>query len=266
MADFVHELEIAASPDALRKLIAERGDAWWTTNALIDSQVGGSCEFRFPAAGFHASVRVIRNSQDLVEWYCVDSASPRSSGFENLHDWIGSTIAFILTPGAAGGTHLRLEHRGLGESAEFYNTRSNVWAHYLDSLKRLAETGNGAPYQGGRPGTRTEGLVAKTVSFRVRQDQIATAEAAIQTFVDNIERREPDTLVYRSYRDVDDLNSFTHYMIFKDADAHARHRDSAYCAAFVRVLHPCCEALPRAVGLSLFREAAVGIDAGAPAA
>lgn len=108
--------------------------------------------------------------------------------------------------------------------------------------------------------------MAKTVSFRVRQDQIATAEAAIQTFIDNIERHEPDTLVYRSYRDVDDLNSFTHYMIFKDADASARHRDSAYCAAFVRVLYPCCEALPRAVGLSLFREAAVGIDAGAPAA
>jgi uncharacterized protein YndB with AHSA1/START domain len=154
MADFVHELEIAAPPDTVRKLLADRGDAWWTTNAVIDSQVGGSCEFRFPAAGFHASVRVVKNSGDLVEWYCVDSATPKSSGFKNLHDWIGSTIAFRLTP-AAGGTHLRLEHRGLGESAEFYSTRDNVWAHYLDSLKKLAETGAGAPYQGGPPGTRT---------------------------------------------------------------------------------------------------------------
>ena len=153
VADFVHELEIAASPDTVRKLLAERGDAWWTTNAVIDSQVGGSCEFRFPEAGFHASVRVVKNSEELVEWYCVDSATPKSSGFKNLHDWIGSTIAFRLTP-AAGGTHLRLEHRGLGESAEFYSTRENVWAHYLDSLKKLAETGAGAPFQGGPPGTR----------------------------------------------------------------------------------------------------------------
>jgi quinol monooxygenase YgiN len=265
MADFVHELDIAASPDRLRKLIAERGDAWWTTNALIDSQVGGSCEFRFPAAGFHASVRVMRNSEDSVMWYCLDSASPKSSGFKNLHDWIGSKITFRLAP-AASGTRLRLDHQDLGESAEFYNTGFNVWAYYLDSLKKLAETGVGAPYQGGRPGTRTAGLVAKTVSFRVKPGQIATAEAAIVTFIDNIERHEPDTLAYRSYRDVEDPNSFTHTMLFKDADAYARHRDSAYCAAFVRVLYPCCEALPRAVGLSLFREAAVGVGAGAPAA
>jgi hypothetical protein len=90
MADFVHELEIAASPDSLRKLIAERGDAWWTTNALIDSQVGGSCEFRFPAAGFHASVRVIRNSKDLGSIICSPATSntifarhcPTAWGFE----------------------------------------------------------------------------------------------------------------------------------------------------------------------------------------
>src|ERR1700681_2036495 len=130
MADFVQELKIAASPDSLRKLIAERGDAWWTTNALIDSQVGGSCEFRFPAAGFHALVHVMKNSEELVEWYCVDSAMPKASGFKNLHDWIGSIIACRLTP-AAGGTNLRLQHRGLAESAEFYSPRDNVWAHYL---------------------------------------------------------------------------------------------------------------------------------------
>jgi len=264
MADFVHELDIAASPESLRRLIADRGDAWWTTNALIDSRVGGSCEFRFPAAGFHASVRVVRNSVESVMWYCLDSASPKSSGFRNLHDWIGSKITFGLTP-TASGSHLRLEHRDLGESAEFYNTGFNVWAYYLDSLKRLAETGVGAPYQGGRPGTRTEGLVAKTVSFRVKPEQIATAEAAIVTFIDNIERHEPDTLAYRCYRDADDVSSFTHYMLFKDADAYARHRDSAYCAAFVGALTPCCEVLPRAIALSLFREAALGVNASAPA-
>jgi hypothetical protein len=34
VADFVHELKIAASPDTVRKLLADRGDAWWTTNVL----------------------------------------------------------------------------------------------------------------------------------------------------------------------------------------------------------------------------------------
>ena len=44
--------------------------------------------------------------------------------------------------------------------------------------------------------------------------------------------------------------------------AHHRHRDSAYCAAFVKVLYPCCESTPRATALSLFGEAALGAGTG----
>jgi quinol monooxygenase YgiN len=257
MADFFHELDIAAAPDAVRELLAAHGDKWWTTNAVIDSNVGGICEFRFPAAGFHATVRVVKNAPGILEWSCIDSANPRS--FKDRHDWTGSTIRFLLQP-TATGTHLKLEHRGLGESAEFYKTRSNVWGFYLDSLKELAESGRGDPYQAGRPGTRTEGLVAELVSFMVKPDKIDTALSAIQTFMDNIERHEPDTLIYRSYRDAGDTDAFFHYMIFKDEAAHKRHRESEYCAAFVRVLYPCCEAAPHMVALSLNREAATGAD------
>jgi quinol monooxygenase YgiN len=257
MADFSHELDIAASPEKVRHLIAYRGDAWWTTNASIDGKEGGFCTFRFPAAGFHAAVRVVKNS-DLVEWHCYDSAHAKSTGFKNLHDWIGTTIRFRLQPSGTG-THLRLEHLGLGESAEFYNTRTNVWAFYLDSLKRLAENGEGTPYQGGRPGTCTEGMVVRMVSFRVQLAKIDIALAAIRTFIDNIEKLEPDTLAYRSYQDANDTCAFTHYMLFKDEDASTRHRDSDYCAAFVSVLYPCCEAPPHTVSLALNREAALGL-------
>jgi quinol monooxygenase YgiN len=259
VADFFHQLDIAAPPDTVRELIAARGDRWWTTNAVINPEVGGINEFRFPAAGFHATVRVVTNSPGTLEWHCLDSANPPS--FRDRHDWIGSTIRFILEP-TTTGTHVRLEHRGLGESAEFYRTKSNVWGFYLESLRKLAESGRGDPYQGGRPGTRTEGLVAELVSFRIKPGKIDTAIGAIQTFIDHIEKHEPETLVYRSYRDGNDSNAFFHYMIFKDEAAHKRHRESEYCKAFVGVLYPCCEAPPQMFALSLNREAAIGAEVG----
>jgi quinol monooxygenase YgiN len=265
MTNYLREIDIAAPRDVVRSLISERGDAWWTTNAVVNPAIGGACEFRFPAAGFHAAVRVMKNSTELVEWYCVSSTHPKSSGFKDLHDWVGTTIRFNLTP-AGKETHVKFEHLGLGESGDSYKSKFDVWAFYLDSLKKLAETGKGDPYQGGRPGTDTHGLIAKTVAFKVKPDLIDAAKDAIRAFIDNIEANEPDTLVYRSYTDADDILAFTHHMIFKNEAAYAKHRDSTYCAAFVKVLYPCCEALPRAVALTLFREAALGSEPRQPSA
>ena len=155
MADFAHEIDIAANIEAVRDLIANHGDQWWTTNAVIDGSEGGVCEFRFPSAGFHATVRVIRNGPELIEWRCADSilspASLEASGGTDAREWVGTTIRFRLTPLEVARTRLRLEHLGLGASAEFYSSRNNVWAFYLDSIRRLAETGEGSPFQGGSP-------------------------------------------------------------------------------------------------------------------
>ena len=156
MADFVHEIDIAADAESVRNLVSSRGDRWWTTNAVIDAREGGTCEFRFPSAGFHAIVTVMKNASDLVEWRCVDStqspAALKASGGTDAREWVGTTIRFRLTATGPASTRLRLEHLGLGASAQFYSSQNNVWAFYLDSLKRLAETGEGSPFQGGRPG------------------------------------------------------------------------------------------------------------------
>lgn len=42
MVDFVHEIEIAADSATVRDLIAKRGNAWWTTNAVISDVAGGA--------------------------------------------------------------------------------------------------------------------------------------------------------------------------------------------------------------------------------
>jgi hypothetical protein len=155
MADFAHEIEIGADSAMVRKLIASHGDKWWTTNAVIDAREGGTCAFRFPSAGFHAVVRVLKNTPDLIEWRCVDSllspAALKASGGTDPREWVGTTIRFHLGAIGAASTRLRLEHLDLGASAQFYSSQNNVWAFYLDSLKSLAESGQGSPFQGGAP-------------------------------------------------------------------------------------------------------------------
>jgi len=157
MADFVHEIDIAASAETVRDLISHHGDKWWTTNAAGNGDEGGTYEFRFPSAGFYAVVRVTKNAPELIEWHCVDSILPqatlKASGGTDAREWVGSTIRFHLTAIKPASTRLRLEHLGLGASAEFYSSQNNVWAFYLESLKSLAETGKGSPFQGGPPGT-----------------------------------------------------------------------------------------------------------------
>ena len=159
MADFAHEIEIAADSQTVRKLIASHGDKWWTTNAVIDDREGGTCAFRFPSAGFHAVGRVQKNAPDLIEWHCVDSllspATLKASGGTDPREWVGTTIRFRLSATGAASTRLRLEHLGLGASAQFYSSQNNIWAFYLDSLKSLAETGQGSPFQGGPPDRST---------------------------------------------------------------------------------------------------------------
>jgi len=159
MADFVHEIDVAADTEAVRELISRHGDSWWTTNAIIDDREGGTCEFRFPSAGFFATIQVLKNAPDLIEWRCIDSslspASLKASGGTDAREWVGTTIRFVLTALGPASTRVRLEHLGLGASAEFYSSQNNVWAFYLESLKQLAETGKGNPFQGGPPHSST---------------------------------------------------------------------------------------------------------------
>src|SRR5690349_19749832 len=64
--------------------------------------------------------------------------------------------------------------------------------------------------------------------FQVDPDKLETAKACIAAFVSEIEKNEPQTLIYRSYQDQNDPLRFIHFMQFQDAAAHERHRSSSY--------------------------------------
>jgi quinol monooxygenase YgiN len=255
MTDFAHSITIAASAARVHETAARRGNQWWTTNAVVDDRVGGICTFRFPSAGFHAAFRVIVNTPETVGWQCFDSVHPRSSGFKDLHEWIGTTVRFGFEKIDERTTRLHFRHIGLVDSMECYGTCSNIWGFYLQSFKKAAESGAGEPFAGGRPGTQSEGLVCRMVPFRVHADKLEFAKATIQKLLADIEKNEPDAVVYRSYQDAADPLSFVHYMLFRSPEAHASHASSGHVSAFVTLLYPCCERTPEPVVLSLLGEA-----------
>jgi quinol monooxygenase YgiN len=85
-------------------------------------------------------------------------------------------------------------------------------------------------------------MVNRLVRYRVRADEVATVEAAIQAFVRAVSEHEPATK-YTTYR-ARNSTSFAHFMQFPDEGAEQRHRDAAYTRAFTDVLYARCDAGP----------------------
>jgi uncharacterized protein YndB with AHSA1/START domain len=120
---------------------------WWTLDCEMEEQVGGKAAFRFPKAGFYAVVKVARLEPGrCVEWACIDSKHPEKSGFDNLHDWVGTSLRFEFETVDEDHTQLKFTHAGLAP-LECFEVCSNSWSFYLnDSLRAYLEGGVGKPY------------------------------------------------------------------------------------------------------------------------
>lgn len=87
-------------------------------------------------------------------------------------------------------------------------------------------------------------MIERRASFKVREEHIEAAVAAIQEFIDAIVAHEPDTTIYHSYQDIDDPTLFFHLMRFTDPDAREYHVSSDHVKVFVDKLYPLCEERP----------------------
>ena len=72
----------------------------------------------------------------------------------------------------------------------------------------------------------------------------------IQEFIVAIRQNEPDTLLYRSFQEVEDPYNFYHIMTFANTEAQLLHRNSTYCSHFVKQLYPFCSEAPIAKSLA----------------
>lgn len=147
MNHFQHSLVLETSPAAVYAALTTpdglRG--WWSQDADIATQVGGTSEFRFNCT--HKRMAIERLERDrTVQWRCT--GDQRADIDQQAHDgeWIGTRIVFRLTPEDTAHTRLEFEHVGLVPEFQCYTECSRGWQFFLTSLQKLVETGHGTPY------------------------------------------------------------------------------------------------------------------------
>jgi len=109
---------------------------WWTKKADVQNEMGGVTTFRFQSGAFN-KMRITNLEPNKIEWECVD-------GHE---EWIGTQILFELRDDE-GSTKVCFSHFGWQTQSEYTGECSFHWAYYLNSLKKLCETGQGMPNEG----------------------------------------------------------------------------------------------------------------------
>ena len=140
MPDILHLVKIHASPERVYQALTttEGIRSWWTRDADLDSEIGGTGEFRFGAYGSPSLTKV--SIEELkppahVGWKTISSFRP---------EWSGTSISFDLRP-EGSSTALLFAHRGFAQADEIYALTTTGWAYYLVSLQQYLETGKGAP-------------------------------------------------------------------------------------------------------------------------
>ncbi|WP_295997661.1 SRPBCC domain-containing protein [Rugamonas sp.] len=140
MPDITHFLRVQASPeDVYVALTTTEGIRhWWTRDASVEAELGGTGEFAFHHRDAVTKVQVDELQPALsVGWTTLSSNAPGG--------WDGTTIHFELREDGAG-TGVSFAHRGFEEENDGYRRVTDGWEHDLASLRAYLETGNGTPH------------------------------------------------------------------------------------------------------------------------
>ncbi|MCX7620274.1 MAG: SRPBCC domain-containing protein [Acidimicrobiales bacterium] len=140
MHDIVHELTIAAPPDAVFDAVTTRDGlaSWWTTDCQAEPAEGSEATFGFDGRSVVIRMRIdALEPPELVHWLCIDGPD----------EWVGTSVAFRIEPAhdTPGSSVVRLWHGGWEYEDGLLPRCSFQWAMYLESLRRYLETGTGSP-------------------------------------------------------------------------------------------------------------------------
>jgi uncharacterized protein YndB with AHSA1/START domain len=137
MADILHELTIAASPEQVYKAVTEQDGlaSWWTQRSTAQPKVGTTAEFGFMGGQFTMKMKVTKLEPfKEVDWDVLQSGP----------DWAGTHITWDLTP-VDSSTKVLFGHRDWTITDGSYASVNYNWGHLLTSLKSYLETGKGTP-------------------------------------------------------------------------------------------------------------------------
>ena len=147
MNHYQQSLVIEAAPAAVyAALTTPQGlRGWWTQDCDVATQVGGMLQFRFGPHYKHMRIEQL-DPQREVRWLCT-VAHIDVDRFTRKDEWVGTQLAFHLSPHGDGHTRLDFEHIGLVPEFECHEICSDGWRHFLRSLQLYAQTGKGTPYE-----------------------------------------------------------------------------------------------------------------------
>ena len=154
MSHYQRSLTLEANPAAVYAALTtpEGLRGWWTQDCDVATEVGGTIHFRFGRT--HKDMRIERLEPGReVRWLCT-GAHIAAAQLTHDDEWVGTQLAFRLTPEGEWGTRLDFEHRGLVPALECYGLCTDGWRHYLGSLQQFVETGRGTPSERAAAGAK----------------------------------------------------------------------------------------------------------------
>lgn len=141
MADIRHFIEIDAAPAQVYATVANRAGVagWWTPHVTVEAgsvegdSEGDSLRMHFRRGGGKQDIEVVELLPERrVRWSCGPGA------FE------GTQISFELEP-RGERTAVRFAHTDWKSPSVFFAQCNFNWGFFMQSIKRLVETGEGMP-------------------------------------------------------------------------------------------------------------------------
>ena len=130
----IHHVSPSAVFEALTTEAGLRG--WWTKKVTVDDGVGGIIRFTF-GGDFNPQMKQVTLERDRrVVWQCVDGHA----------NWLDNNFTFSLEERNGETMLLFAQDYARELSDEVYGIYNFNWGYYLNSLKRLCETGEGVPW------------------------------------------------------------------------------------------------------------------------
>ena len=137
MPSVLHDFHINAPAEHVFRAISEpaRVDCWWSLECTGTPALGGTYRLFF-GEPWDWRARVSRfEPHRAFEWEMTEA----------MPDWVGTRVAFELTP-TNEGTSVRFSHTGWAEESAHFRISSYCWAQLLHLLKVYVERGAVMPH------------------------------------------------------------------------------------------------------------------------
>ena len=135
-ADYTYTMTVNVPPGRIIEAVTDETaiPQWWT--AVGASERRGN-EVRLEMGGQWLAFTVERPAEDEVTWTVTTC--------EMAPDWVGTRPSFSIRRGKDGNDELEFRHIGLVPSLECFDMCRAGWGHFMPSLHRYLETGEGLP-------------------------------------------------------------------------------------------------------------------------